>query len=531
MSNTRFNEAGILILDSETQAKIVGTENADFLEMFGSKNYTTLNSLTISSDLLPSFNVETISDIAKEQAEEMFPDLQSLLDLDSSKDFTDIICKLFLAAKPGLWTRIDLVSLEITYNEEIPADEQACIFDVETFVKVGNNLPIIGQALSSTGLHLWLHQSFDGITEYESSTLKTGNHKRVLVAHNAAFDYARIKERFQIECPVSVIDTQSMVNCLYGVDSANRWALMTEDGKNSRADFIKTIACAQSLVASYNFVCKGFPPLQASDKKTRNIFVEAETFQEFIDNAEELITYSLLDVIYTHRLFKELYPRFIEWSNGYEILVGQAIVANSILPVWNKRDEWLNTCQDLVNKVDIDISSSVLSVFEDLHEAWLSGMLDLDSHISLSKLDWKLMKPKGWRKKTLPEGWPKRAKWFHDFISGEMTYGKNSFAHALQLEFNFNGEWKQIYNNRGFGWCSKSNEKVPHASGDPEQNLGEILSTDSLRFFDDYPQPLLRSKTLEYSDEKLYEILRQANKTTIWTGFSERFKSVIIDSY
>ena len=499
--------------------------------MFGSSDTTTESSLTISSDLLPSFNVETISDIARAQAAEMFPGLQDLLDLDTSKDFANIINKLLLAAKPGLWTRIDLINLNITYSSEIPADEQAIIFDVETFVKVGNNMPIIGQALSSTGLHLWLHQSFDGVSDYIPSTLSIGNHKRAIVAHNAAFDFARIKERFQIDCPVSTIDTQSMINCLYGVDSSNRWALMTPKGQSTRADYIKSIACAQSLVESYNFVCRGFLPLSIEDKKTRNIFVEANDFQEFIDNADAVITYSLLDVIYTHRLFKELYPRFIQWANGYEILVGQAIVANSILPVMNNRDEWLDTCQKLVDEVDINISSSVLSVFNDLHDEWLDGRLSLESHISLSKLDWKLVKPKGWRKKTLPEGWPRRAKWFHDFISGDITYGKNSFAFALQLEFNFDGKWEQIFYKQGLGWCSKNGQKVPHASGDLEQNLGEILSTDSLRFFDEYSKPLLRSKTLEYSDEKLYQILRQANKTTIWTGFADRFKSVIIDNY
>ena len=71
--------------------------------------------------------------------------------------------------------------------------------------------------------------------------------------------------------------------------------------------------------------------------------------------------------------------------------------------------------------------------------------------------------------------------------------------------------------------------RIEHASGVEGQNVGSLTSSDSLRFFDKYDEPILRSKTLDYDDAKLYRILRIADSLTIWRGFRERIVTQIIN--
>ena len=528
--NLEINSNKILVLDKKATTKIVGNEFSDFDEMFGSQESCSgaPSNLTIDSSLIPSFNVNTIEEIANRQAESRFPNLGQLLK-SYSNQYIDLIDVLIGASRVGCWTRCDLQTQVVTYHQQISEDETALIYDTETFVKEGG-MPIIGQALSSSALWLWLDQSFDGITEYKPSLLPIGksNSTRVLIAQNSAFDTCRLAERFDIANNISFIDTMSITNMLAGLSSDSRWALAVPPGTNGRADSIRRLGCGKSLVDAYNYFCVDYPPLSSASKSTRNIFVEAKDFQEFIDNKYNLLQYSLLDVIYTLRLLQAQWKALEKFSgeSTMALLVGQAIISDALVPVQPDRERWIATCDELALDSFTIINSLVFDYFQDIHTAGLVGSITLDS-----KVDWRISKPKGWRKKSLPEGYPVMAKWWVQFLSGDLSPTTNAFGRLLELEFFVDGKWRPLMQSQKLGWHyrGKTGEliRVPHASGDLEANVGCMISSDTLRFFDGYDEPILRSKTLNYNNELLKEILELADSTSIWSGFANRIKSQI----
>jgi hypothetical protein len=385
------------------------------------------------------------------------------------------------------------------------------IFDTETFVTAGN-YPIIGTAASNQGLHLWMHPSFFG-APYENMLIDYPEHS-LMVAHSAAFDFAKISNRYKLDNGVKAICTMAMGKSLYAVDSSKESLLRIPDGWSAQARVaahLKKYCCALNLIDLYNFVCG--ESLSKETKKTRNIFVDATDFQEFIDNKDQLLAYAMNDVLLTLELFQNLYPKFIKAQGTNIVLNGLIESSDSLAPVQDEYDGWLNENQARYDQVGKKIYLLLLPYMIQLHD-------EMQQHLtSIDTLDCRRANPAGYRKKAPAPGYPIAYRWFKDFLSTEAGYGCHWLAYALQLKYLGKSLARDVKN----GWYTEiDQQRVPKPDGSSD-NLGFILVGSVIPYVEcgDLTSELLPK-------EKLIELLELLDSSTLWTGYSDRFKQLVI---
>ena len=471
---------------------------------------------------------------------------------------SDVYKELGSKALPNKWTHLNLTTGKIQYtDDDLLSSESIVIFDEETFVEgpgMPTNMPVLGQALYiSNGdpyLSIWLHQSFDKITEYKPVTCPVGP-GHILVCHSGAFDYCRISDRFNWKDhihhkkkPTLMMCTQGMMKLFAGLSKKDVWAW--SDFENRKAAKIRELGSTGSLVACYEFITK--KKVIEGLKKIRNIFKSATDFHEFwtdeydtkkvslpigfenYNRYDLIIDYSLGDLKLTSELFTGIWEKWYEQCNTPVILAGQLIVANAGLPTITFRDQWLKKCEEVFNKQKDEIAKILMDAMEDLHEAWKIGTYQPPLNGALSKLDWRVKKPFNWRKKTLPEDWPIRTRWWDD-LQNDIKLTGLEVQNMLQLEFRHifknNSSWHKVDYKRGEGWfyyVYEKKYKIPHFKN-PGANVGNIIGSDSLRFVEDddgnlLENPRLRSKLVD--QDTLVKILRYLDSMTTYKGFKNR---------
>lgn len=474
-------------------------------------------------------------------------------------------------AKPNKWTHLNLKTKKIIgYSDsDLLSTDSIVIFDTETFV-LGEgkptNMPVFGQALYISNnqlvLSIWLHQSFDRITKYKPVTCPVGE-GHIIVCHNGAFDYCRISDRFKWKPyinkkkkPTLMICTQGMMKLRAGLPGKDIWAY--SDFDNREAKRIRKLGCKGSLIDCYEYITDKTVVLGL--KKIRLIFKKAKFFSEFYsseidDNGipafkdldeepdtryETIVDYSLNDLKLTSELFANIFEDWYKQCNTPVILAGQLIVANTGLPTIDFRDKWIEGCDEVYEKQKAEISKIMMEAMDDIHEAWKLGFYAVPTGGPLSKLDWRVKKPFNYRKKVLPEGWPKRTRWWDD-LENDIKLTGLEVSHMLQLEFNHihknKDNWYKLQYIRGQGWFYNIGEKiykVPHFKN-PGANVGNILGSDSLRFVEDndgiiLERPIIRSKLVD--QETLVKILRYLDSMTTYKGFKNRVVDTkVIDNW
>jgi hypothetical protein len=437
-----------------------------------------------------------------------------------SINFEQLIAKLAEHVIPGQW---NFISFSGNFLADCsPSDsEVGLIFDTETFVTSGNK-PIIATVISCQGLYIWVSQSWDGKTEYVPEYVDLSDCKRLLVAHNIAFDYCRVKQRFQIDNPVYGLCTMALAKSQFAIDRKSQWLLKADPEVNKAVPLVKKIACQMSLVEVYQFITGR--QLPKNIKETRNLFVAAKDFSEFLPTKLDLFAYALTDTVLTLEVFQNLFPQFVEWSKTPIILQGLIQAADSLLPVAQDYDKWLSDSFQAVEQVNYLLFKKLKPTIDEIHESWLAGTINpLDYPESLFKLDWRLSKPAGWRKRSLPDGWPKMAKWFFKFMGGQFSWGGLDLAYILQLSW----AGQQLKYKFGAGWFYTDKYtglviKVPHPNGS-DSNLGTITSGSCLTYVE---QNLLTSKVFDKSD--LLEIYKLLDSTSIIEGYGQRLSEIKI---
>jgi hypothetical protein len=411
----------------------------------------------------------------------------------TSEQFSEIRSSLVKAARPGYWTCYSFATQRISYSENPNPEDLGLILDTETFVSQGN-FPIIATAVGASGVYIFVDPAFSNPKSYQQSFIDLGNSKRLIVCHNLSFDFKLIKQRYQFDNPVSGICTKALGKALFGVDRTNRWRLHASDPLSK---FVQSdLACDLSLAALYSFLFK----LPKPSKEVRNIFVDATSFEEFVAQKDTLFSYALDDIFITLQIFQKIYKEFESWLGNPICLQGLIQTADSFMPVADDFETWLAANFKASEQINFEIFKLLLPALTDLHEDWLADCLDLENPM-LAKVDFNLSKPKGWRKKVLPTGYPKIAKWFASFLTGKSSLSGKDLTYLLQLRYNN----EQILLQKASGWTTISGTKLPHPSGDEKQNLGCVLSAGCSNWA---RQGILTSDLLTQEDLlKLYDLL------------------------
>lgn len=368
------------------------------------------------------------------------------------------------------WTRFALEDnkLVVSYPSEICEDY--AIYDCETFVK-GSELahPVIGTAINDKACYVWLHPQLSSLCKdpYMPMMPSIGRGK-VLVAHNSAYDCARVAESFSLEAwhkPNTHnvwLCTMSMHQLVAGIDSDQRWAYTKQEGQ-AKPRWMQ-YGSPKSLVDAYNFHCGG--NLDQGDKAIRMAFVDAFSMDDIREQLPALLTYAMADPEYTHELLQKLWPKYCEHAPSKVVRMAHILLANSALPVANDWFAWRDGVDKYCDALRIEsanalkaLTDAILAIpYEDrLEDAWY---------------------------RHLPQ----------NFVAPHSC--KQLIVHYM-LKLSWKG--RPIRNLPKLGWCFALNEdeasecvaeldgkryaRVPHNKGEG-QNLGNLFTSHFLNMHD-----------------------------------------------
>ena len=495
-------------------------------DLFGIQSEVNNNDISnciFDYDLLPNTNGRLIAESLEEKAinwltkTKVLAGIEELLSIDEVNE--ELIQELAIAAKPG-WTRIDLISEEISAVSYPPADETGLIFDTETFVETGNHA-IIATAISSKAMYIWLCNSWDSVTPYSPQRVDLGQSKRLIVAHNSSFDFTKIQQRYQFNNPVKALCTKAMAKPLLGTDTATYPMLSM---KSAGGDLLRSIASKLDLISLYNHLTG--ETISETTKDIRNIFVKAKDFSEFIKQGHDLKVYSIYDIIYTLRVFQKLYPKFMAWAGNHVILEGLIQSCDALMPMTSDYQTWLDNCANNAETNIETIKQLLLPYCNDIVEDWNAKVIEpIDYPENWANLDWKLGKPKGWRKRQPPEDYPIVPKWYNSmYLLNDFKWGGNDLPRLLRLVYN----GQPLEYDRKEGWHIKNArtgliEKLPHSTQKEGKSVGNCLVRYYISFVkDDY----LSSEVLP--KDQLIELMLLLDATSIWSSYKDRFISAEI---
>ena len=505
-------------------------DSNSFEDLFFS-NSTTLESpladlpySNIDADLLPVIN-KPLKEVLEGYAQNWLTNtgcqrgIDQLLSIPFHDiNFQELVTELAANAVAGKWNRISF-SGNFTASDNPPnPKEVGLIFDTETFVKKENK-PIIATAISNSAVYIWLDQAWDKITPYSPSYTDLGGFERFIVCHSIAFDFCRVKQRFQINNLVNGLCTMAMAKALFTIDSGNSYLLNITDPNHQLANYVKTIACNMNLLDVYHMVTGKRVPKQ--EKKIRDKFVVAEEFSDFFPDKFNLFVYALKDTVYTLELFQNIYPMFTEWAGTAVVLQGLIQSADGLTPIIPNYDSWLYSNEIAAEETNFKMFKLLKPYAEDIHENWLAETIcEMDYPDSLDKLDWRIAKPKNYRKKVLPDGYPKMARWFKSFLDGSFSFGGNDICYLLQLRW----DGQPMKRSIKMGWYYSEkytgvDTRLPHPDDDSgKKNVGNPLSGSFISYAE---HGIMTSDLLPQED--LVELLLMLDSTSIVSQYGNRF--------
>lgn len=483
---------------------------------------------------LPPLDGEDISEhfgnISKKILGEKVKLLKDFANLDVPEPPTDIVYKVG-------WTRYEWKGddeWEVTTDTDMSGIDIA-VFDCETFVK-GSDFghPILATAVSPGSYWVWMHESFvDPGIPYTPCYVPTGTTNTLFIAHNVGFDRQRTLEAYYMKHdpyhptdPFGNLwfDTMSAHINTSGLASEQRF-WYTQNDKFKKTPSWTEKGSLNNLVDVYNFHCQPVVSLEKEVKKTRNLFVIAESMSDFVPNRDELVAYALRDVKVTFDVYAILTLKYLQANPSLTTLFGHFAQTSSILPVTPDWKYWIENCEK-VWKESIDRQDELLSeIANQLLEDWKNDDIDIESDPWLSQLDWEAnfsLKKDGKPKSVwygIPMWYRKNAKNDKELgrIVLEPITTKSRLSHIL-LRLKWNGQ--PIVYNSEMGWTYLDLDKseyvrVPHPNGEGI-NVGGVLSKD---YLDEFESGILSSDL-----PQAQELIRLAVKVSYWTSVRSRVR-------
>lgn len=449
-----------------------------------------------------------------------------------------------IAYSPG-WTRyrpLDSGGWDVTHlGTKGLSDVPIAIFDCETFVK-GSEFghPILATVVGHDGsYYVWMHESFiDPSIPYVPQLVPLGTTNTLLIAHNVGFDRQRTLEAYDLRYdpfhsnePYGNLwfDTMSAHINVSGLASDQRFWYQSSSSPSYKTETPPAWAdkgCMNNLIDVYNFHCRPLEPLEKEIKKTRNLFVVAESMADFVPDRDRLVTYALDDAKITFEVYSILVLKYLQANPSLTTLYGHFAQTSSILPVTPDWYGWVDNCERVWEE-SISRQDELLSeLAEQLLVDWRNDEVDTESDPWFSQLDWdanyalkKDGKPKSpWY--GIPMWYRKNAK--NDKETGtirlEPITSKSRLSHIL-LRLKWQGQPITYVTDKGWMFhdpVSGKQERIPHPDGEGV-NVGGVLSKDYL--------PDFESGTLSSDLPQAQELIRLAVKVSYWTSVRSRVKS------
>lgn len=419
---------------------------------------------------------------------------------------------------------------------------EIAIFDCETFVK-GSEFghPILATAVDIEGTYyVWMHESFaDSSIPYSNKLVPLGTTDSLLIAHNVGFDRQRTAEAYYLKHdPLNPdknkrfgnmwFDTMSAHINVSGLASEQRfWYTQQEDSSYRFTTPPRWIdkGSMNNLVDTYNFHCAPEEKLAKETKKTRNLFVVAESMEDFDPNKDELVAYALNDVKVTFELYSIVVLKYLQANPSLTTLYGHFAQTSSVLPVVDNWYGWVDDCERLWEESNHKQNELLGNMAKQLLEDWKNEEVDVESDPWYSQLDWTAdytLKKNGQPKSVwygIPLWYRKNSKRNKETgeIELEPITTKSRLSHIL-LRLKWNDQ--PIHYETEMGWQYLDTDKnemvrIPHPDGEGI-NVGGVLSKDYLSDFE--------SGVLSSDLPQAQELLQLAIKVSYWTSVRSRVK-------
>ncbi|KAJ5312570.1 hypothetical protein N7508_003400 [Penicillium antarcticum] len=273
--------------------------------------------------------------------------------------------------KPRKWERRSGWTKYNSDGTSKPVDvpnESMLTFDTEVMYKE-NSFAVMACAVSPTAWYAWISPWLLGESKNEIQLVPLGDptQPRVVVGHNIGYDRARVLEEYDMKQSRNFfLDTMSLHVAVNGMCSQQRPTWMRHKKNKDLRDKIanehnsvelaallesnmlreeeEELWVGRSSVNSLRDVAK-FHCDVTIDKAQRDLFGELDR-DSIVLRLEELLDYCAADVSITHRVYRKVFPNFLETCPHPVSFGALRHLSSVILPVDQSWQEYLTSAEE-----------------------------------------------------------------------------------------------------------------------------------------------------------------------------------------
>lgn len=394
----RFNEIGVQQLSDHVYSQI----------FFNRSNAPDPSLVALSKDHLARHD---LLGKAQEHADPVAFDLPALqgqtldehffkLGMDSSEPYLTYSKQYAVVNSPELprkwikrsgWTKYNK---DGTWEAVEAPNESMLTFDTEVMYKE-HPFAVMACAVSPSAWYAWISPWLLGESENEIQLVPLGDptQPRIIVGHNIGYDRARVFEEYDLKQTHNFfLDTMSLHVAVNGMCSQQRPTWMrhkkNKDLREKIASDNNSVELAalienkmlrdeeeelwvgRSSVNSLRDVAK-FHCDVTIDKSQRDYFGELDRHQ-ILEKLDELLDYCAADVAITHRVYKRVFPNFLEVCPHPVSFGALRHLSSVILPVNQSWKEYLDNAESTyhqrlgdVQRRLVELCDEALSVKDD----------------------------------------------------------------------------------------------------------------------------------------------------------------------
>ncbi|GAB0133320.1 DNA-directed DNA polymerase gamma mip1 [Epichloe bromicola] len=407
---------------------------------------------------------------------------------------------------------------------EVPDEDMLC-FDTEVMWKE-SPFAVMACASSPTAWYAWLSPWLLGKTKNERQLIPLGDptKDRIIVGHNVGYDRARVLEEYDMrQSRNAFIDTMSLHVAVNGMCSQQRpiWMkhrknrelrerVASQTPDNGLAELLsdrsmheeEELWVERSSVNSLRDVAK-FHLNVSIDKAVRDDFGELDR-DGILAKLDELLDYCAADVAITHRIYKIVFPNFLQVCPHPVSFAALRHLASVILPVNRSWDAYIANAEATYHKLSdavrerlVGLADKALEIKDDAekwrHDPWMK------------QLDWsgqEVRMVKGKRKDDPPRPAARQKKpgmpqWYKDlFATNNSPIGITVRTRVAPLLLRLAWDGHPLFWSDKYGWTFRV----------PRGEAGKLYtSKQMIRCEFDETEPLLR-------DDKDHEFFKLPHK-------------------
>ncbi|KAJ5558762.1 hypothetical protein N7461_002734 [Penicillium sp. DV-2018c] len=585
-SSSRFNEVGIQQLSDYVHAQVFPNKgripNPDLVAL--SKDHLARHQLLGKSQTGAAPVAFDLPTLKGQTMDEHF----YKLGMDSSEPYLTYAksyAALNCPPKPRKWVKRSGWTKYHSDGTSEPVDapnESMLTFDTEVMYKE-NSFAVMACAVSPTSWYAWISPWLLGETKNEIQLVPLGDpsQPRIIVGHNIGYDRARVLEEYDMQQSQNFfLDTMSLHVAVNGMCSRQRptWMrhkknqdlrdkIASEDHSVELAALLENnmlreeeeeLWVGRSSVNSLRDVAK-FHCDVTIDKAQRDLFGELDR-DSIVSRLEELLDYCAADVAITHRVYRKVFPNFLETCPHPVSFGALRHLSSVILPVNQSWQEYLTSAEETYHKRLDDVQIKLLELCDEALKC--KDQPDIYTNDPwLRQLDWsgqEIKMVKGKKKGDPPrpaarQKKPGMPKWYKDLFSSnaaDINLTVRTRIAPILLKLSWDGHplvWSDVhgwtfrvprdqvkqYENQPVVACDMAEEKnlelrderratffkIPHKDG-PQARCTNPLGKGYMQYFE---RGILSSQ---------YELAKQAldmnASCSYWISARDRIKGQIV---